>query len=184
MARALCHLHLLKATIFCLPPAQPAVEAPKHTSADKRKEKSLPSSAQGGKKEKKKKVFFICFSFSAKRMREDNGIISRWFSNCIMCSLEGLTLFGSKTYVLRILIGPIKLATLHNPSLPECWLCAFLLCASETRISMFIIFRLGCPRSGHTNLYTFDRFCVCGQLTCKQATTLPFASVAHVSWPP
>lgn len=41
-------------------------------------------------------------------MREDNGIISRCFNKCIMCSLEGLALFESKTHVLHILIGPIK----------------------------------------------------------------------------
>lgn len=113
-----------KATVFCLSPAQPAVEAPKYISADKRKKKKSPFPCTRGKKEKSS-IFHLLLLLS-KRMREENGIISRWFSNCIMCSLEGLTLFGSKTYVLHILIGPIKLATLHDPLLPECWLCACL----------------------------------------------------------
>lgn len=88
--------------------------------------KKSPFFCTRGEKRKKKKSIFYLLLFLSKRMREDNGIISRWFSNCIMCSLEGLTLFGSKTYVLHILIGPIKLATLHDPLLPECWLCACL----------------------------------------------------------
>lgn len=115
MARALCHFF---ESYNILPATSSTSTGSTKTHLCWQEQGKKSPCAQGGWKKNQEKSIFHLILFLSKRMREGNGIVNRWVSNGIMCSLKELKRF--------ILTGPIKLATLHDPLLPECWLCTCL----------------------------------------------------------